>query len=424
MTRPVAMTPTTAQRVKDVLAEHDGPDGTGSPHSRGRRVVMVRCTDDEAAGGSGAAADCYPAIILQPLSTADMPGEMEELGVCWLTVLDEADTPVEPTSGRDYIGILAGDFAVGTDVRRRAFAVVGGCGSVATETFEIRAADCSIKTVEVTGCGIEITVSPPPPPPPPPPTPALGVVFIGRPEPSGPYPEGTNVVFVVNVSGGTPNYDIEIEFGDGDDDSAAGVAATAYFAHVYTDAGIYYPRVNVSDSGAAVSGPVGVQNGNGNGYYEIVGDSGPVRRPTVSVLDADFDATTDTTLNDVTGTNADLTHELAPGTYQFQGELFCDLDATGGGKAAVAFGGTAGSILYELRAQDVVSRVWVAGGRHTASGSSTGFATPTVATIFISGTLVVTAVGVLSAQFSQNTSSGTSSVLAGSWFSVAPAEFW
>lgn len=316
-----------------------------------------------------------------------------------------------PDDNRDLISGDRGWLEPSPDADGWVFLLDPGCEM---STVTVLTEGC--EPLEITGC-FETGTSPPPPPLP---TPSLAVAFTGIPEPSGPHPVNTTIRYHVTFSGGTGPYDVAIEFGDGDDDSATGAASESFFAHQYTAAGSVYPRVVVTDSLGATSGPVGASNGNGTGRWDFVADAGTVRRPATLVTAADFAAAADTTLNDVTG----LEHDLRPGTYQFEGELYCTLDATGGGKFAVAFGGTASSILYELHGINLASKVALLGTRHTSSGSSDNTVGPTSATVYVSGSLVVTAAGTLAPQFAQQASSGTSTVLAGSWFTVAPAGAW
>lgn len=394
----------TAGRLKLLLGEQEGGRGN-SIRGPGERWVYVRCTDATAAGGSGVDAQCYPGVIVNPASVAT---EQEELGLVWLTLLEGTSVGV-PAADIVYVGVMTGFHSIGGDERPRVFA--------SQNTVTLMASDCT--PVLVSAREIFTTA---PSPPSPPATPTITATLTGRAEPSGPYPEGTLVNFQVSgITGGTGPYDVDIEFGDGDSDSDTGVSSEAYFAHAYPDAGLYYPRVTITDSGTETSGPIGVSNGDGTRHYNIVADPGGVRRPTTYVLDAAFAAAADATLNDITGTDVDLIFALAPGVYQFAGELYCNTDATGGAKVAMVFGGSLSSILYELRAQNLTSRAFVMASRQTASGSSDSFNTPTVATVYVSGTITVTAAGNLSVQFSQESASGTSTVLAGSWFTVSPS---
>lgn len=93
-------------------------------------TVMVRCTSTTAAGGSGVAAQCFPAVILNLESDADALPTSPELGDVWLTVLGSTGS-VTPELGKPYTGILSGDFEVGANKRPRVFVVLSGGGSPA-----------------------------------------------------------------------------------------------------------------------------------------------------------------------------------------------------------------------------------------------------------------------------------------------------
>jgi hypothetical protein len=136
-----------------------------------------------------------------------------------------------------------------------------------------------------------------------------------------------------------------------------------------------------------------------------------------SRVSTQFDATSNTTLANVTG----LTSSLAAGKiYRFNAVLFTTSNIAGGIKTAIAGTATATSIIYESVV--VQSGVMIVPGttRAAALATTTGDVTAvTVARINITGLIVCNAAGTLTVQFAQNASNGTaSSVLVGSNFQV------
>lgn len=125
-----------------------------------------------------------------------------------------------------------------------------------------------------------------------------------------------------------------------------------------------------------------------------------------------FDATSTTTLANVTGLTATL---VAGKKYRFDAILFTTSNVAGGVKVAIGGTVTATAIVYEGLTTD-------AGGttqsRGTTMAATVGAQTAaTNAYIKISGTITVNAAGTLTVQFAQNTSNGAaSSVLVGSTF--------
>jgi glycerol-3-phosphate dehydrogenase len=87
-----------------------------------------------------------------------------------------------------------------------------------------------------------------------------------------------------------------------------------------------------------------------------------------------------------------------------------------------AIGGTATatSIQYHIQATDNATNAIVISSQQTALGGAAGQAGSTGAYVVIDGEIVVNAAGTLTVQFAQNASNGTSTVAAGSTFSVWP----
>jgi hypothetical protein len=128
-----------------------------------------------------------------------------------------------------------------------------------------------------------------------------------------------------------------------------------------------------------------------------------------------FDKTTDTVLANVPGLSVTLT---AGRTYNVRVVLHVSPDATGGAK--VALGGTATATTYR---QEII---FIRGDNNTIGissgspslGTSLGTAGGGYYEVTIDATILVNAGGTITAQFAENASSGTSSVLWGSYMLV------
>lgn len=130
-----------------------------------------------------------------------------------------------------------------------------------------------------------------------------------------------------------------------------------------------------------------------------------------------FDATTNTTLANVTG----LTRNVEAGrTYKFEANLFVDANVTGGSKYATAGTATATSIKYQIQLFDNSTNAATINSRQTALAGSTGQAGTTAGLALLKGEIVVNAAGTLTIQFAQNAATGTSSVLTDSNFCLTP----
>jgi len=126
-----------------------------------------------------------------------------------------------------------------------------------------------------------------------------------------------------------------------------------------------------------------------------------------------FDKTTNTTLASITGLTATL---VAGKTYRFEANLYIDADVVGGSKYDMSGTATATSIIYELVMVDNTTNANTITSRGTALASSVGQAGTTAGFVKITGLITVNGAGTLTPRFSQNASSGTSSVLVGSTF--------
>lgn len=134
----------------------------------------------------------------------------------------------------------------------------------------------------------------------------------------------------------------------------------------------------------------------------------------VAVCGTQFDSTS-TNLANVTG----LTLTLVAGqTYNFRAFLFVTEDTTGGAKLAV--GGTATATTFRASAMILANGAAVEYAVGTSLGSAILSATSAVAAnaAIIEGYIVVNAGGTLTIQFAQNSATGTSSVLVGSYLTV------
>lgn len=132
-----------------------------------------------------------------------------------------------------------------------------------------------------------------------------------------------------------------------------------------------------------------------------------------SRVSTQFDATSNTTLANVTGLSVTV---AASGTYRFEAELYTTSNIAGGVKFAIAGTATATNIIYECTVID--TNVNAAQTRATALATAVGGVTAvTVAYAKIRGTITVNGAGTLTVQFAQNASNGSaSSVLVGSTF--------
>lgn len=130
---------------------------------------------------------------------------------------------------------------------------------------------------------------------------------------------------------------------------------------------------------------------------------------------AAFNKTTSTALATVTGLSVNV---LAGRSYSFEARLFVDADVTGGSKYAINGTATATAIIYHIDLICDATSAFVITSRQTALAGSVGQAGCTAGLAIIRGTITVNAAGTLLVEFAQNAASGTSTVLAGSTFTL------
>lgn len=123
--------------------------------------------------------------------------------------------------------------------------------------------------------------------------------------------------------------------------------------------------------------------------------------------------TTDTNLANI----PDLTFPLdGAKTYPFKANLFVDSSALGGAKFAIQCTCSATSVIYHIGGFNSGGLGVILGSRQVTLGGSAGFITTTTSEIEISGVITTSTPGNLTVQFAQQVSSGSSSVLPGSYF--------
>jgi len=117
--KPIALREQTASRLLRRLNEIPGGAGGRGAGAGGYSVVLVRCTDDEPAAGSGVGAECYPGVVVRTAASLEV-AEQEDAGAVWLTVLS-GDAAAEPAFGGLYWCQLSGPVEIGGVTRPRAF---------------------------------------------------------------------------------------------------------------------------------------------------------------------------------------------------------------------------------------------------------------------------------------------------------------
>jgi hypothetical protein len=218
---------------------------------------------------------------------------------------------------------------------------------------------------------------------------------------------------IENQSGSTTNYAIYtgtglVRFGDAVT-STSTITGTQLTSTVSTGTA---PLVvaSITEVANLKSADSGKLNGQAGSYYATAASVASI--PTTTYTTAQFDKT-DSTLAVVTG--LPITVE-ASGKYAFRAVLHVLADSTGGLNASMGGTATATSV---VAARTITYGTSLIHHRLTALGSGTGMASLTVALVVLEGQITVNAGGTLSPTFSQFGSSGTSSVLAGSTFTVA-----
>ncbi|MHB8996924.1 MAG: hypothetical protein ACYC63_16900 [Armatimonadota bacterium] len=141
--------------------------------------------------------------------------------------------------------------------------------------------------------------------------------------------------------------------------------------------------------------------------------------PQRAVTTTQFDKVATNGLSAITGLAVNIT---APGTYMFEAVLFFTASAAGGSRFSVGINtSTVGSILYQIQMWDDVTAALSINARQTASNGASGQAGVLNGMCIIRGTFAVTGTlaGNVGPRFAQSVASGTSSVLAGSSFTVS-----
>lgn len=129
---------------------------------------------------------------------------------------------------------------------------------------------------------------------------------------------------------------------------------------------------------------------------------------------AQFDKT-NTTLANITG----LSRQVSAGKkYAFEAVLFIDANGTGGSKYALSGTCTVTTLLANIMLLDNSTDAYTINNRVTALDSAAGQAGTTAGICIIKGFIQPKTGGTLTVQFAQNAASGTSSILAGSYFQV------
>ena len=133
-----------------------------------------------------------------------------------------------------------------------------------------------------------------------------------------------------------------------------------------------------------------------------------------SRVTANFNATSNTTLANITGLTANV---ATSGTYKFRAVLYTTSDVTAGVKFSIGGTAVATSIIYEALVTDAGLTTQTRG---TALAATVGAVTAvTAAYCVIEGIITVTTAGTLTVQFAQNVSNAVSSVvLVGSNFQL------
>ncbi len=170
---------------------------------------------------------------------------------------------------------------------------------------------------------------------------------------------------------------------------------------------------NGSDTGISRKAPAVLALGNGgqgdtSAFYQWGGEKR---------VSTQFDKTTNTSLSTVTG----LSIALAAGrTYSFRAYLHVSPDAVGGHKYAIDTPDTltATAIIYQVNSTNNSTNANIINSRQTALGGAIGVVSGTADYTEIVGTITVNVAGTLAVQFAQNVSSGTSSILVGSFMIV------
>ncbi len=125
----------------------------------------------------------------------------------------------------------------------------------------------------------------------------------------------------------------------------------------------------------------------------------------------------DITLANVTGLSFNVE---AGARYRFRAELHYDATAAGGYRVAIGGTCTATSILYQAQLVNNATAAWTLSRQVALGGAATGTG-PTGGTIEIFGSILVNAAGTLTVQWAQSVASGSSTIAAGSTFTIQSA---
>lgn len=146
---PLLVNPNTAARIKRLLGRQDGGEGRPAAGVGGQPVILVRCTSATAAGVSDAAAQCYPAVVIDPAATATA---QDELGPVWLTLLGPSGVAVVPAKNGVYEVLLSGYLNIAGDERPRVFGVPAG--GVSFDGYTAAASAGSAEATVTLGTGL------------------------------------------------------------------------------------------------------------------------------------------------------------------------------------------------------------------------------------------------------------------------------
>jgi hypothetical protein len=105
--RRYALTESTAARLRELLADTPGGDGSPASGVGGSRDVLVRCMSETAGDATGVGAQCYPARILDP-RCEQTATNVASIGFVWLSLIDGNGASIIPKAGRTYRGKLLG----------------------------------------------------------------------------------------------------------------------------------------------------------------------------------------------------------------------------------------------------------------------------------------------------------------------------
>ncbi|AMV23412.1 hypothetical protein VT84_03315 [Gemmata sp. SH-PL17] len=120
-----------ADRLEQLLNQSDGGGRSSRRASGSGRIQMVKCLSATAAGATGVLSECYPAQVVFPSGSKQLPAETG--GLVLLTVIGSDGNAAAAVADQTYLCIVAGD-AVGDEsgsgsaqvaARPRAFAIAG-----------------------------------------------------------------------------------------------------------------------------------------------------------------------------------------------------------------------------------------------------------------------------------------------------------